>query len=126
MVIPAVLSKVVIGQSLTKVKDWLVSNWKPIVGTILVAVIFITPTCMYVNTKNDLQEAESKVIACVDDAKDQEEAADKAVTRIEYRDKIIEKDKIKYKTRVEKVYEKNAEAKAWADEPIPADVIDSM
>lgn len=100
--------------------------WLRIVGMAIIAAILITPTCMYKNTKAELDTAKATIKAYEDASEQQRTRGKKAAKVIIYKDRIIEKKVIETKIRLEKVYAEDPVAKEWANGFIPDSVIDSL
>lgn len=110
-----------------KVAAWFAEKtlkfWLNLLGLALVATILVAPSCMYVNVKKDLKEANETIAQYEEAAKAQKKAQKAEVVKIEYRDKVIEKRVIQTKIKREIVYVNNEQAKDWGCYVIPDAVI---
>lgn len=97
--------------------------WLRIVGVAIIAAILITPTCMYRNVKAELETAQATIQEYKDAAKTVDKKEKETVTKVEYKDKIVDRVITKTKIKREYVYVNNKEAADWACTFVPDVVI---
>jgi hypothetical protein len=97
--------------------------WLRIVALVVVLAIFITPSCMYVGVKKDLEEANSIIDGYKAVAKEADKKEKEVLPKIVYKDKVIDRVVTKTKIKREYIYVNNKEAADWACTFVPDAVI---
>ena len=110
-----------------KIEAWIAKQtlqfWLRLLGAVLILSILITPTCMYFNIKGDLRDAKATIQGYEIAVKAQKKAEKEVVTKIEYKDRIVEKKVTQTKIKREYTYVKDEEARSWGCTAIPDSVI---
>lgn len=97
--------------------------WLRVAASVLILSILITPTCMYLNVKEDLRQANSTIADYKKAAKEADAKEKEVIPKIEQKDKVIDRIIVKTKIKREYIYVNNKEAADWACTPVPDAVI---
>ena len=110
-----------------KIAAWVakqtIAFWARLAGVLLILAILLTPTCMYLNVKDDLDDANKTIQEYKTAAEAANKIEKKEIVKVEYKDRVIEKRVVDTKIKREYIYVNNEEARSWGCTVIPDAII---